>query len=380
MRTILDQSYFKFQKISLLAFFLFGCEFSKQISKEEATFYLGADLSYVNEMLDCGAKYREKGQLVDPYELFGEKGANISRIRLWNDPTNWTNYSHYEDVELAIKRSKEAGMEILLDFHYSDTWADPQHQVIPKAWETIEELDVLADSLYNFTYRTLASLHVKGLTPEFVQVGNEVNIKIMQDSSQMNVDTINWLRNNSLLNAGLKAVADFSKAKEVDINRMMHIAQPENALWWFEEASKNGLGDFEWIGLSYYPKWSTYGLDSLNVAIDSLIKTYKKEVMVVETAYPFTMNNADPAHNILGEDALISDFPATKEGQYEYMKRLIEVTKKGGGMGVIYWEPAWVTSNCSTLWGLGSHWDNATFFDAERGNEALKVFELFSDK
>ena len=353
---------------------VFGC----RNQKERPTFYLGADLSYVNEMIDCGAEYRSEGELVDPYQLFGEKGANISRIRLWNDPGHWTNYSHYEDVELAIKRSKEAGMEILLDFHYSDTWADPQHQVIPKAWEQTTTTEVLADSLYDFTYQTLVRLHTQNLTPRFVQVGNEVNIEIMQDSAQMNVNSINWNRNVHLLNAGLQAVKDFSDEYQIIIERMIHIAQPENALWWFAAAEKNELHDYEWIGLSYYPKWSTFGLDSLSVAIDSLIDTYDKEVMVVETAYPFTMKNADPAHNILGEDALISGFPATEEGQFRYMKKLVEETKKGGGSGVIYWEPAWVTSNCSTLWGQGSHWDNATFFDAERGNEALKVFELFA--
>ena len=357
----------------IITAFALGC--NTQPGKD--LFYLGADLSYVNEMIDCGAEYRENDELVDPYELFGRKGANISRIRLWHTP-DWNNsYSNLGDVTTAIKKSRDAGMQILLDFHYSDTWADPQHQVIPRAWQDITDLDVLADSLYAYTYQTLVSLHVNGLTPEFIQVGNEVNIEIMQDSSSMNLDSINWSRNIKLLNAGLKAVSDFSIENKIEIERMMHIAQPENALWWFEDARKNDLIAFEWIGLSYYPKWSSYSLDSLGVAIKSLIDTFGKQVMVVETAYPYTTENVDPAHNILGADALIDGFPATENGQFAYMKRLIEVTKQGGGRGVIYWEPAWVTSDCSTLWGQGSHWDNATFFDAARGNEALKVFELF---
>lgn len=343
------------------------------------TFYLGGDMSYVNEMLDCGAEYHDKHKLVDPYQLFGQKGANISRLRLWHNP-KWTDYSNYKDVELAIKRSKEAGMEVLLDFHYSDTWADPQHQVIPKAWEAITDLEVLKDSLYQYTYHTLTALHAKGLTPEWVQVGNEVNIEIMQDSANMNVDTINWERDLSLINAGMKAVDDFSEANGTDVETMIHIAQPENALWWFAEAKRYGIADFDWMGLSYYPKWSSYGLDSLSVALDSLIKTYDKQLMIVETAYPYTLENFDEGKNILGEEALVSGYPATPKGQYDFMKKLIEITSKAGGRGVIYWEPAWVSTDCSTPWNKGSNWENATFFDEGEGNEALEVFDLLSVK
>ncbi len=340
------------------------------------TFYIGGDLSYINEILDCGGEYRSEGKLVDPYALFAEKGTNLVRLRLWHNP-EWSGYSDFEDVKLAIKRSKAEGMKILLDFHYSDTWADPQHQVIPKAWENIEGLSQLSDSLYNYTYRTLDDLNATGLLPEFVQVGNEVNIEIMQDSATMNVDSINWNRNLTLINAGLKAVKDFSEQSGHDIQRMIHIAQPENALWWFEQATKNGIADFEWIGLSYYPKWSTYGLEELSVALDSLIRTYQKELMIVETAYPHSLVDVDSAHNILGEDALIQGYEATPNGQLLFMQRLIRETAIAGGRGVIYWEPAWITSDCRTKWGQGSHWENASFFDGENGNEALPIFNIF---
>lgn len=351
-----------------------SCEKSPEKDNHD-TFYLGGDLSYVNEMLDCGATYRLEGQVMDPYELFGQKGANISRIRLWHNP-KWTKYSNYEDVETAIKRSKENGMAVLLDFHYSDTWADPQHQVIPEAWENISEINVLKDSLYAYTFNTLESLCKKGLTPEFVQVGNEVNIEIMQDSANMVTDTIQWERNLSLINSGLKAVEDFSDQRGVEIGTMIHIAQPENALSWFAKAKKFGIADFGWIGLSYYPKWSTFSLDSLGSALDSLTRTYDKEVMIVETAYPYTLKNYDEGRNILGEDSLIPDFPATPAGQRNFMSKLIEITAAAGGKGVIYWEPAWVSTDCQTLWNKGSNWENATFFDAENGNEALPIMDV----
>jgi arabinogalactan endo-1,4-beta-galactosidase len=129
--------------------------------------------------------------------------------------------------------------------------------------------------------------------------------------------------------------------------------------------------------LSYYPKWSIYSLDSLSIAIDSLIKTYNKKLMIVETAYPYTLENFDEGHNILGKEALISGYDATPKGQYSFMKKLKEITFKSGGKGVIYWEPCWVSTACETPWNKGSNWENATYFDAANNNEALPVFDLF---
>ena len=123
------------------------------------------------------------------------------------------------------------------------------------------------------------------------------------------------------------------------------------------------MTDFDWIGLSYYPKWSQYSLDNVSVPLSTLINTYSKRLMIVETAYPFTLENVDPANNILGNDALIDGYPATQQGQLDYLNTLKTVVKSVGGEGVIYWEPAWVSTNCNTLWGQGSHWDNATLFD-----------------
>ena len=342
-------------------------------------FYLGADLSYVNEMEDCGGAYRDNGKTVDPYQLFAREGCNLVRVRLWNNP-EWSGYSDYRDVEKTIRRSKDAGMEVLLDFHYSDTWADPQKQIIPAVWKNITDIQVLGDSLYNFTYLTLLKLHEKGLLPELVQVGNETNIEIMQPEKAMNVDSINWPRNAFLLNRGIAAVKDAAMKADEDIGVMLHIAQPENALWWFEQAKQAGVKGYNWIGLSYYPKWSTYKFDDLPKAIDSLRMRFAKRVMVVETAYPHTFMNADSAGNILGEDALIPGYPATPKGQLKYMTDLTKLVLEGGGEGVIYWEPAWISTHCSTPWGKGSHWDNVTFFDAANGNEALPAFGFFAKK
>lgn len=125
---------------------------------EAPVLYLGADLSYVNEMEDCGAVYREHGQPRDPFILFAERGANLVRVRLWNDP-DWTRYSNLEDVKRTIARSRQAGMQVLLDFHYSDDWADGDKQIIPRAWAEIYTDEELAQALYQFTLDTLLELH-----------------------------------------------------------------------------------------------------------------------------------------------------------------------------------------------------------------------------
>ena len=137
-------------------------------------FHFGADLSYVNQMEDCGAVYREGGVATDPYELFAEHGTTLTRVRLWVDPT-WQNglaqpagvkaqYSDLDDVRETIARAHGAGMDVLLDFHYSDVWTDPGRQVVPARWQAAAtDTDALADSVYEYTKRTLQTLDAEGL-------------------------------------------------------------------------------------------------------------------------------------------------------------------------------------------------------------------------
>ena len=328
----------------------------------EATFYYGADLSYVNEMEDCEAIYFDTNTIQkNPYQIFKDAGCNLVRVRLWHNPT-WTNYSNFNDVKSTIQQAKSKNMKVLLDFHYSDSWADPEKQEIPAAWlSEIDNTVNLGNLLYNYTYNTLENLSNLNLLPDFVQVGNEINPMILQHGDL--VWPIDWERNSYLINKGIQAVRDLSQNKNRTIGVMLHIAQPENALWWFEQATASGVTDFDWIGLSYYPKWSEYGLNNLQTPLTTLMNTYNKRLMIVETAYPFTLDEGDGANNILGEDALISGYPATQQGQLDYLNQLQSIVENAGGEGVIYWEPAWVSTNCSTLWGQGSHWDNATLFD-----------------
>ena len=336
-----------------------------------AGFYFGADLSYVNEMEDCGAVYREHGRPRDPFALFAEHGTNLVRVRLWNAPDG--RYSTLADAEKTIARARAAHMGVLLDFHYSDTWADGEKQIAPRAWAHIRDPDALARALYRYTFDTLRALDARGLTPDMVQVGNETNSALVGSKKG---EPIDWARNAKLFNAGIRAVRDAGARSSIHPRVMIHIAQPEHALPWFDAAAAAGVTGFDQIGLSYYAKWSNESPAELAWTIGELRRRFGKAVMVVETAYPWTLDNADSSPNLLGKDSLAPGYPATPQGQARYLADLARTVKAAGGNGLVYWEPAWVSTPCRTPWGQGSGWDNATFFDFHRSDEALPAIDL----
>ena len=338
-------------------------------------FWFGADLSYVNEMEDCGGVFRENGEIRDPFALFADHGANMVRVRLWND-AEWTSYSDLPDVKKTIRRAHAQGMKVLLDFHYSDDWADGDKQIIPKAWAEIGSTEELAGVLHDFTLETLLELHREGLLPEMVQVGNETNPELMRGPDN-GKDPIDWVRNAALFNAGIRAVREAADRAGKPVSVMLHIAQPENVLPWFEAAWQAGVRDFDQVGVSYYRRWSSEDFEGLASTLSETKKRYPHaEVILVETAYPWTLEYADEAPNLLTENTLVEGYPATVEGQARYLEDLTQLVVDAGGSGIVYWEPAWISTGCSTRWGKGSHWENATFFDFRNGNELLPSIDF----
>ena len=327
----------------------------------------GVDLSYVNELEDCGAVYRHEGEAADPFEIFALKGANVARFRLWHTP-GWTSYSTLPDVAKSSRRARDSGMNVLLDFHYSDDWADPASQAIPAAWREAETAEEVAARLYDYTFETLTNLHAQDLLPDFVQVGNEVNHGLARHDPVLDSWEGNPQRNIGLLNAGISAVQDVGANVGQTPRVMLHIAQPENVDGWLETAASAGLFDFDILALSYYSQWSRVPLDRLGDHIQALRDKYGKDVVVVETAYPWTLRYQDDASNILGEASLAPGYPATRAGQRNYLLDLMSAVVGAGGLGIVYWEPAWISTSCRTRWGNGSHWENAALFDYESSN------------
>lgn len=330
--------------------------------------FLGADLSYVNEMEDCGAVFRAGGRRVDPFSHMRAQGGNIVRVRLWNNP-DWTRYSTLADVTKTLRRAKAAGLKTLLDFHYSDDWADGDKQIVPAAWAGLPT-EAQATALRDFTHDTLMTLDAQGLMPDWVQVGNETNGELMAGKSDK---PINWARNAALFNGGIAAVREAGRQTGHAPRVMLHIAQPENVLGWFAAARAAGVTDFDLIGISYYRKWSTRSIAQLGETIREAKRRFGADVVVVETAYPFTAGSADASPNLLGDDSLIPGYPATPAGQLAYLKDVTQTAVDNGGIGVVYWEPAWVSTQCKTRWGTGSNWENAAWFDLKR-HEALPAF------
>lgn len=337
-------------------------------------YFFGADLSFSNELNDCGVRFSDGKQVKDVYQIFKDHGANLARIRIWHTPS-WTEYSTLPDVKRSIARAKKAGMKVLLDFHYSDDWADGDKQVIPAAWAEIETVPELADALYDYTHSVLMELDAEGLTPEMVQVGNETNGEMMRAYAEVPNHPINWARNAALFNAGIKAVRDAADETGKKIDVMLHIAQPENAEPWFKAAAEAGVTDFDYIGLSYYRKWSSEDMAGLGATIKRLKGAYPAEIILVETAYPWTQKTNDDSHNLLGPDTLLEDYPATPEGQRRYLMDVSELVLENGGVGVVYWEPGWVSSTCKTRWGTGSSWENAALFDYSNPPKPLPGME-----
>ncbi|MCC6459562.1 MAG: glycosyl hydrolase 53 family protein [Saprospiraceae bacterium] len=338
----------------------------------ETPLYLGADLSYVNEMEDCGVVYQENGQPKDPYRIFADKGCNLVRLRLWHSPSWYDTlnqgkrYSDFQDLRKSIQRAKALSMPVLLDFHLSDQWSDPAHQLVPAAWlGVVDQLPALKDSVFNYVQQTLLRLHAENLLPEMVQIGNETNREILlSPAANASSAAIHWDRNATLFNAGIQAVRAVEKSSGKKIQVAVHIAGPANALAMVNAFKTAGVTDFDLIGLSYYWAWHKTTTLAQTGSIIAQLKVLnpEKAVMIFETGYIWTTASNDQANNIISE--VHPDYaPASPENQRKWLVDLTKEVKKSGGIGVLYWEPAWVSSGCRTQWGQGSHQEHAAFFD-----------------
>ena len=353
----------KIIRITIYCFFILGSAYGQP-------FYFGNDLSYVNEMEDCGVVYKEQLVPKDPYRIFADHGGNLVRLRIWKDPSWYKNlnsgklYSDFNDVARSINRAHQNNMEVLLDFHLSDNWADPSKQLVPLAWEpVVQNLPVLKDSLYRYIYATLFELNQRSLLPEMVQIGNETNKGILLSAADNQKFTMDWNRNAALFNSAILAVRDIEKLTNKKIKIGIHAAGPKDTGWLIDQFIQAGVTDFDVIGISYYWAWhKPSSIHETGALIKSLKSKHGKEVMVFETGYIWTTASQDQANNIISE--IHPDYaPASPANQKKWLIDLTKEVFKNQGAGVIYWEPAWVSSGCFTQWGKGSHQEHATFFD-----------------
>ncbi|MGD0341121.1 MAG: glycosyl hydrolase 53 family protein [Bacteroidales bacterium] len=375
--------------ISIVILSLISCKKSAdttdiRVVYSTSKFVMGADISYANQILDHGGVYKDSGNVEDPYVIFSKYGTNVIRFRLFYNPV-WTKevygtdgiqmYNDFNDVKKGIGKAKAAGMKVCLDFHYSDTWAGTSNQVTPAAWQSLS-LSVLSDSLYAYTYRTLHELGTAGLMPEFVQVGNEINPGLLLPlGDRWNGNEKNMI---TLLNSAISATRTAGATGSINPKIIIHVAQPEDARAWFNGLADDGLSNYDIIGISYYYMWSSSPLSNISNFVSMLKTTFHKDVMIMETTYPWTTGWDDNYTNQINTSALVSGYPATEAGQYKYLHALTQEVIDGGGIGIFTWEPDWITSQMKDPWGIGSSWECNTFFDFE-GN-SLKGIRFMSDK
>lgn len=384
----------------------------KKVENLPEDFIFGMDASAVPSLEAGGVKYYDHdGTEKDVYQILSENGVNYIRVRVWNDPfdKNGNGYGGGNcDIENAIaigKRATKYGMKLLVNFHYSDFWADPAKQMVPKEWAGMN-IDLKSEALYSYTKECLEKLVAAGVDIGMVQIGNETNGAMCGESSSK---VGGWKKITQLMSAGSKAVREVCPDALIAI----HFANPEKVTN-YESYSANldyyGV-DYDVFASSYYPYWhGTY--DNLAEVLNKVTQKYGKKVMVAETSYAYTPENTDFYGNTVGEgDGLVKNYPYTVQGQANLVRDVIDtvVNKMENGIGIFYWEGTWIASGGDSyeenlaLWEkYGSGWassyaadydpddagkwyggcavDNQAFFDKDgKALESLKVFSLVKD-
>lgn len=351
----------------------------------------GADVSLLEELEQHGASYQLEGVPGDLFEILSRCGVDLIRLRLWNDPYSEDGQSYGgggNDLAATIrlaKRLRHYGLAFLLDFHYSDFWADPAKQVKPKAWRELHGQQ-LEEAVYRYTKDTLLLLKQEGVLPQMVQVGNEITKGLLWPDGHSD-DPEGML---ALLAAGIRGVRE----TDPGIRILLHLDfGTDNALYrsWFSRAEDYGL-DYDVIGMSYYPFWNG-SLQALAENMNDISRRFQKDVMVVETSIGYT---TDP----LGSKAMVysreleqkTPYPGTMQGQEAYLRALFQTVRQvqsRRGIGVIYWEPAWLPFpdcawakpvGCAYMHDdaqLGNSWANQALFDP-RGNANPALVNLKS--
>ncbi len=399
-------------KLSLLciATILAGCQSADQTVADTNTkaeyqiksanvredFIKGVDMSMLPELEKLGAAYYESGVQKDVIEILADNGVNYLRARLWVDPEtgNGTpfgggNSTLERSIELGL-RAHEHGMKFLLDLHYSDFWADPKKQVKPKAWANLS-FSELEQNVYDYTSRVMQEHINAGVVPDMVQVGNELNGGMLwPDGKSWGGDGHEFDRLSKLLKAGIKAVHD-NEQNGQHTPIMLHLAEAGNNglfRWWFDEITKHNV-EYDVIGMSYYPFWHG-AINMVKANIEDVVARYKKPVIIAETSFPFTEENGDGLANGYSSTDPVEGYPISVTGQAQYLSdfmSLINSISDDKGLGIFYWEPAWLPINGATWatkdgmkyigedWQTGNSWDNQALFDFS-GNAlpSLKVF------
>ena len=286
-------------------------------TQSDTTFIKGADISWVTEMESKGIQfYNKNGVATECFALMKEIGMNAIRIRVWVNPTN--KWNGIEDVIAKCVRAKNLGLQLLIDFHYSDNWADPSKQTKPAAWSTAS-FPILKDSLKKHTLFVLNQLKTAGIQPTWVQIGNETDDGILWPEGKASINMQNFAQ---LISAGAEA----SKTVFPNAKVMVHVSNGwNNSLfrWIFDGLKNNGV-KWDIMGMSLYPTWAPGGWQNANNLclqnMNDMVSRYNTPVMVVEVGMPW-------------------DNPSEAKLFIQDLINKVKLVNGRNGLGVFYWEP-----------------------------------------
>lgn len=369
---------------------------AERANADYSDFIRGADVSMLKDIENLGGEFYDDGVKTDALQIMKNHGANYVRLRLWVDPYDSEGNSYgggnndFNTTLSLAKRAQEKGMKVLIDFHLSDYWADPGTQSKPKAWENLSYAD-LKTTLYNYMKTTMDDFKAQGVIPDMVQVGNETSSGILWDDGKIGGTDTDFSQLAELLNQAISGVRD-SVGTQTKI--VLHLDNGgNNSLyrWWFDGVTGCGYNlDFDIIGLTYYPMWHGT-MDNLQYNLNDISERYDKDVMIVETAYAFTLEDGDGlGSSFSSSDEEVGGYPASVQGQIDFITDLESVilnVPENRGLGFFYWEPEWIPVE-GAYWGteagkayigdegiLSNPWDNLALFDFN-GN-ALDSIDIF---
>lgn len=331
-------------------------------------FIRGVDISSVISLEQSGVKFYDVwGIRADVFKVLAQAGVSHVRIRVWNNPydNDGNGYGGGNcDLEKAIEMGKRAtrnGLKVLIDFHYSDFWADPAKQKAPKAWQNYS-VARRADAIYNFTKDSLTQLVNAGVNVDMVQVGNETGYGFCGCATwDMGDDytVVPFSNIAQLMNAGSRAIREIDK----NILVVVHNTEPNSGYQWISKDYHDNNVDYDVFASSYYP--NIHGsIANLKSELKYIADTYDKKVMVAETQYPYTKDNGDDYTNALSEKIGDMKYPISVQGQAQHVRDVCQAIHEIGdkGIGVFYWECAWIPvgtvwSDNEPIWGqYGSGW------------------------
>ena len=330
----------KITYLAILLAFAVSCnkkENEKDVENKHQPIAIGGDFSIMKKMEDSGGVYKLNEVEKEGLQIFKDNGFTWARLRIFHTPNMEGPVCNDLDYTIKLaKKANEYGFKIFLNFHYSDTWADPGKQYVPKAWENLP-FETLTDSVYVYTLKVLRAMNTQGVLPEMVQIGNEINNGMIWPHGKLWNETgnANWVNLANILKAGISAVRAVEEGKKILV--MVHAATGgnlEESGNFFKNIIRQGV-EFDIIGLSYYPWWhGTF--DQLDANIEFLSSNFIHEISLVETAYYANNWYPEPSGWVLN----VQPFPPTEQGQFDFMVELLNRLQKHKKVtSLFYWKP-----------------------------------------